>query len=186
MGVAYPLDSLKTKIQILTGKSDAASNIGKISTLEILKRIFKDEGIHGFYNGVGSVMFGQALSKAFAFGANSFALVELANLRHTAEVTNIYDVGLAAAFAGFVTSFLTNPFERLKILQQANQAYSSTSECLKEVLRKDGLNGLVFRGIDSTIARDTPGKNAFPYRKAVKSLTHLMSRTNRKVTCVTS
>lgn len=58
-----------------------------------------------------------------------------------------------------MTSFLVNPIERVKILMQADKIgeYSSEIDCASQVVRKDGLKGLLVRGLDATLAREIPG-----------------------------
>ena len=60
---------------------------------------------------------------------------------------------------GFVTSFLVNPIERIKILMQSdkNGQYSSEIDCAVKVIQQDGLKGLLVRGLDATLAREIPG-----------------------------
>jgi solute carrier family 25 (mitochondrial carnitine/acylcarnitine transporter), member 20/29 len=62
-------------------------------------------------------------------------------------------------FAGFVTSFLVNPIERIKILMQSDKTgvYKSEIDCAVKVIREDGLKGLLVRGLDATLAREIPG-----------------------------
>ena len=74
-------------------------------------------------------------------------------------VPTLIQLVLAAGFAGFVTSFLVNPIERIKILMQADYKgeYSSELDCAGKVLEQDGLSGLCVRGLTATIAREVPG-----------------------------
>lgn len=62
-------------------------------------------------------------------------------------------------FIGFVTSFLVNPIERIKILMQSdkNGIYQSSVDCALKVIKKDGFKGLLVRGLDATLAREIPG-----------------------------
>lgn len=61
--------------------------------------------------------------------------------------------------AGFVTSFLVNPIERIKILMQSDKSgvYKSEIDCAIKVISEDGLKGLLVRGLDATLAREIPG-----------------------------
>ena len=58
-----------------------------------------------------------------------------------------------------MTSFLVNPIERVKILMQADKIgeYKSEIDCASQVVKKDGLKGLLVRGLDATLAREIPG-----------------------------
>lgn len=152
VGVGYPLDSLKTRAQ--TFSSLSGRQLGMIG---MIKLILRNEGILGFYAGVGGTMFGQALIAAAAFSTNSYAMVYLTK-GNPASAT-LLQLALAASFGGFVTSFLTNPLERIKIIMQSSSAGSHASflSCLRDVLRKDGARGLLFRGMEATMWREIPG-----------------------------
>ena len=65
----------------------------------------------------------------------------------------------AAAFSGFVSSFVVNPIERIKILMQADKKgeFKSEIDCAAKVLERDGVKGLAVRGLDATLAREIPG-----------------------------
>ena len=97
--------------------------------ISLVKLILEMEGIPGFFGGVKAMMVGQALIKSVAFSANELALGIL-NDSSTAAVTGIsmgaeemstaaagdavvatsfVTLLLAAAFSGFVTSFLVAP-----------------------------------------------------------------------------
>jgi solute carrier family 25 carnitine/acylcarnitine transporter 20/29 len=155
VGVAYPLDTIKTKVQAYAIKSETS-----LKLKEIVKTILKNEGLQGFYGGVKGVMLAQAFIKSAAFGSNAWALNELASfLGFDPSKPDLIMLALAAAFSGFATSFIVNPIERIKILMQADDSnsYSSEIDCATKVLAQDGLQGLVFRGIDATLIREVPG-----------------------------
>eukprot|EP00607_Mallomonas_marina_P002868 CAMPEP_0182428432 /NCGR_PEP_ID=MMETSP1167-20130531/23024_1 /TAXON_ID=2988 /ORGANISM="Mallomonas Sp, Strain CCMP3275" /LENGTH=245 /DNA_ID=CAMNT_0024611355 /DNA_START=327 /DNA_END=1067 /DNA_ORIENTATION=+ len=121
--------------------------------------VLQEEGIGGFYGGVGGVMFGEAFVKATLFGANAFALNKIAAFSHM-NVASLpfFELCLAAAFSGAVASILITPIERVKILMQSDKTgkYSSELDCLQQVLAKDGLIGWLTRGLDGTVIRELP------------------------------
>jgi hypothetical protein len=153
VGVAYPLDTIKTKSQTYASSSSTGRSLGAIG---MIKLVLEEEGISGFYGGVLWVMLGQAFIKSAAFAANTWALNQLTTDPANAGLAYL---ALSSLFAGFVTSFVVNPIERVKILMQADNVnqYSSDWDCFVKVLQKDGLNGLVLRGIDATLWREVPG-----------------------------
>ena len=154
VGVAYPLDSIKTKTQ--TFASNDANSGRSIGTINMIQMILKEEGISGFYGGVVWVMIGQAFIKSAAFASNTWALDHLSQ---NPETATLVDLIFAAFFAGFFTSFLVNPIERVKILMQSDniKTYKSDLDCFVKVLQNDGAFGLVLRGIDATLWREIPG-----------------------------
>lgn len=171
VGVAFPLDTLKTKSQVLGQQKQprdpqlldntlVANEDGSV-TLEqpkqglipLVKLILQTEGVAGFFGGVRAMMIGQALIKAVAFSANTTALQAL----QPYALASVVSLILAACFAGFVTSFLVAPVERVKVMMQANSSqYRNELECLKAVVATEGWEGLLGRGLGPTLAREVP------------------------------
>ena len=100
-------------------------------------------------------MFGEAFVKASLFGSNAWALSQLCAPEESAGLVQL---SAAAAFSGFVSSFVLNPIERIKILMQSNKGmYSSEIDCTMKVIRNDGVGGLLLRGLDGMMIREIPG-----------------------------
>lgn len=158
IGVAYPFDSLKTKAQVYAISQeenfDKELNSKGKSLLNIARIVYNKEGIRGFYQGVAGVMVGEAFVKATLFGANSWALSLLCP---DDVIPSIWELTVAAAFSGVVSSFVLNPIERVKVLMQANQSYTSELDCIRQVVQKDGVTGLMVRGLSGMLAREIPG-----------------------------
>ena len=173
IGTAYPLDSLKTKAQTYslrsTNKSstkdkyntDTQSTKRSLSMIDMAKLVLVEDGLAGFYGGVYGVMSGEAFVKATLFGSNVFALSILTRMGNDIDHNSptFIQLCLASAFAGFVSSFVLNPIERVKILMQADKAgtYSSEWDCIQKIINQDGISGLLFRGLDGMMAREIPG-----------------------------
>jgi Mitochondrial carrier protein len=170
VGVAFPLDTLKTKSQLLGQQkrpreahpdNQLVANEDGSVTLEyqpkqglipLVKLILQTEGVAGFFGGVRAMMIGQALIKAVAFSANTAALQAL----QPYALASVVSLILAACFAGFVTSFLVAPVERVKVMMQASSQYGHELDCLKAVLNTEGWEGLLGRGLGPTLAREVP------------------------------
>jgi solute carrier family 25 carnitine/acylcarnitine transporter 20/29 len=156
VGVAFPFDSLKTKSQALVSCGEESS-----SMLKLMQRIFKDEGLSGFYGGVRGAMAGQALVKSVAFATNAFVLNKGFSIEQ-GNSASLVQLLIASAVAGAITSFVVNPVERVKILMQADaNRYENEIEAVKEVTKNDGLFGLLFRGLESTMFREIPGYSLY-------------------------
>ena len=155
IGAAYPLDSLKVKTQ--TYASNPSFNTSNLSMIKMAELVYRQEGVEGFYSGVGGVMIGEAFVKASLFGSNYWALSYLT--QDSTYPPSILTLCLAAAFSGVVSSFVLNPIERVKILMQADKSgkYSSELDCASQVIRRDGVFGLLTRGLDGMIIRELPG-----------------------------
>jgi len=138
---------MKTKLQARGGGASA------------LWHIFSEGGVGPFYAGVSSTMAGQAVIKGVLFFVYSVVKDVLAT-SHTAAPgasPSMLDLCIASAFAGFVASFVVTPVERIKIVMQvADDGFSSPLECAREVVRRDGVRGLLCRGINATLAREVP------------------------------
>ena len=101
VGVAFPLDTIKTKQQVLSaeaaskaaasaarrgtgGRVTTASSttaavtfappVPEITMLDVTRHLYATQGVGGFFGGVQSSMLGQAVIKAVAFGVNSYML----------------------------------------------------------------------------------------------------------------
>lgn len=153
VGVAYPLDTLKTKLQAReTGAGDASASQ---SSLSVAIDIVRDEGLDGFYGGVSSTMAGQALIKGVVFFVYEFAKNLL---EPTALGDGIAALTLAACSSGAVGALVVTPVERVKCVMQAADVgtYASPLACTQELLRTDGAFGLAFRGLGATLLREVP------------------------------
>ena len=171
VGVAFPLDTLKTKSQVLGQQMKTpdgnGKEIGQLGMFDIISLVWEQEGISGFFGGVKGMMIGQAFIKAMAFSANAFALEFLiqAHERYSQytflshfTAGSFYTLVVAACFAGFVTSFIVAPVERVKVMLQAsgNALYQNELECISAVLKSEGWSGLLGRGLTPTILREVP------------------------------
>lgn len=191
VGVAFPFDTLKTKSQVLgdqmkkkkaplsTSSSDSSStemDPSQLNMLRLFAYIYQQEGLSGFYGGVRGMMIGQAIIKSVAFAANGNALMFLNSSGSTrlddilktfsfGMSQEVYNLVLAACFAGFVTSFLVTPIERVKLMMQADskggdgegeKLYKNELDCIKAILRSEGWVGFMNRGLAPTIIREVP------------------------------
>ena len=96
-----------------------------------------------------------AFVKSLAFSANAGAISYLKDSEVLTDPT--LSLLAAACYAGFVTSFLVTPIERVKVMMQASSIYENEIDCLQSIIKEEGLPGLVTRGLDVTLAREIPG-----------------------------
>jgi len=155
VGVAYPLDTIKTKQQVevesfsrieyVLSPSGEISIVAAPSNIVIstVLDIWNSEGLAGFYGGVRTSMMGQAIIKATAFSVN------------TAALSAHYDLVYSAAIAGFVTAFLATPVDRIKVLMQTNK-FNSEYTCFHSILKSEGVTGLLTTGLIPTFFREIP------------------------------
>lgn len=161
VGVAFPLDTLKTKSQVYGAASSTTSTTtnttSRLSMLELISFVWRKEGVAGFFGGVRGMMAGQAVIKSVAFSSNAFALDRLAASSATAS-PSFSSLLMAASFSGLVASFFVSPIERVKVMMQAadSDAYEDEADCVRAVLRAEGWTGLLGRGLGPTLAREVP------------------------------
>jgi solute carrier family 25 carnitine/acylcarnitine transporter 20/29 len=148
VGVAFPLDTLKTRAQVMETEV-------KLSMPQVVRAIYKQDGLKGFFGGVKGMMLGQAVIKSIAFGCNAATLAFLQ--QHFPNVAPAALLITAACFAGFITSFFVTPVERVKVMMQASSGtYANEIACLRAILRREGWAGLFGRGLGPTLIRETP------------------------------
>ena len=148
MGVAYPLDTLKTKLQ---ARSAAVTD----SPFAVAATIVREEGVGGFYGGCSSTMAGQAAIKGVVFLVYEWAKGVLAA---TVLGTSAIALILAASISGAVGSLVVTPVERVKCVMQASAGgtYASPFGCVRELVAADGIVGLLTRGLGATVLREVP------------------------------
>lgn len=151
VGVAYPLDTLKTKQQ---ARADDEGGSGA-GGFDLVLQVIREEGIGGFYSGVSSTVLGQAIIKGIVFLCYESAKDVLAS---TSMGDGTLALILAACISGAAGSIAVTPVERIKCVMQAGQsgAYESPLHCVRALLRADGLHGLMFRGLGATLLREIP------------------------------
>lgn len=153
VGVAFPLDTLKTKAQVM---GQGAEDSVKFTMSQVIRNVYAEEGIGGFFGGVRGMMAGQALIKSVAFSVNAVALSVIQ--QQMPDLLPVAQLLMASCFSGFVTSFLVTPIERVKVMMQASGTglYANEWECLQAILRTEGFKGLMGRGLGPTLAREVP------------------------------
>lgn len=140
----YPLDVVKTRMQLAHGKS--AGFVGTFSS------IIKEEGAGRLYRGLVPPLLLEAPKRATKFAANDFWGRTFRNLTGADKMTQQLSI-LTGCFAGATESFVVVPFELVKIkLQDKASAYAGPMEVVREVLRKEGPLGL-YAGMEATFWR---------------------------------
>ena len=102
----YPLDVVKTRSQLLVGKS--------IGTFATLGNIVKQEGVSRLYRGIIPPIFMEAPKRATKFAANDMWGQFYRKLFDIQKTTQSLSV-LTGASAGATESFIVVPFDLVKI-----------------------------------------------------------------------
>lgn len=133
----------------------------RVDTWQVMRHVYETEGIAGFLGGIRIMMMGQGMVKACSFTVNTVVLNwEVAHASSQTDSPTTAMFLIAAASAGFVSSFIVNPVERVKILLQAasssDRKSESELECIQRVLKSEGLGGFLGRGLGTTMLREIP------------------------------
>jgi len=161
VGVAFPLDTVKTKAQVLTqqvaqqGALDEGTYNVNANMFDLFKLIYHREGLNGFFGGVWGMMVGQSPIYATVFASKTAAIQTLNE--YAEYLPSIVTLTLAACYAGFIATFVVVPVERVKVLMQTSSEYKNEWECVQAILNSEGLTGLFRRGLGITLLREVPG-----------------------------
>lgn len=150
--VMYPLDVVKTRVQLQTGKGvgeDAYSGM-----LDCFRKIIAKEGPGRLYRGITAPILMEAPKRATKFAAND----EWGKFYRSAfgipKMNQQLSI-LTGASAGATEAFVVVPFELVKIrLQDKAQAhkYSGMLDCVQKIIRQEGILTL-YQGLESTMWR---------------------------------
>ncbi|KAI9229218.1 MAG: mitochondrial carrier protein [Piptocephalis tieghemiana] len=119
-------------------------------TLHILRTILVQEGRRGLFKGLGPNLVGAIPARAISFASYGNGKRFLTELNNGVESPWIHLT--AAANAGIITATFTNPIWLVKTRLQlpgAKDLYSSSFDCLRTVLKQEGLRGL-YRGLSAS------------------------------------
>jgi len=141
----YPLDVVKTRMQLETGKS-------KHGLVGSFKTIIAEEGIGRLYRGLVPPLLLEAPKRAVKFAANDFWGKTYLSLSGETKMSQQLSI-LTGCSAGATESFVVVPFELVKIkLQDKTSTFAGPVDVLKKVVKKEGLLGL-YVGMESTFWR---------------------------------
>jgi len=140
----YPLDVVKTRMQLATGKGQ-----GLVSTLS---SIVKEEGVGRLYRGLVPPLLLEAPKRAVKFASNDFWGKTYLQMSGESKMTQKLSI-LTGCSAGATESFVVVPFELVKIrLQDKSSTYKGPMDVVRQTIQKEGLLGL-YAGMESTFWR---------------------------------
>lgn len=141
----YPLDVVKTRMQLETGKTSHGL-VGSFRT------IIREEGFGRLYRGLVPPLLLEAPKRAVKFAANDFwgkTYLEMSGETKMSQNLSI----LTGCSAGATESFVVVPFELVKIkLQDKTSKYAGPIDVVKQIIKKEGPLGL-YSGMESTFWR---------------------------------
>lgn len=151
--VMYPLDVIKTRIQLQTGTAAAGSE-AYTGMLDCFQKIVKTEGFSRLYRGISAPILMEAPKRATKFAANDEWGKVYRKMFGVDKMNQSLSV-LTGATAGATESFVVVPFELVKIrLQDKASAgkYNGMVDCVVKTVKNEGPLTL-YQGLESTMWR---------------------------------
>ncbi|KAI0386299.1 mitochondrial 2-oxodicarboxylate carrier 1 [Hypomontagnella monticulosa] len=148
----YPLDVVKTRVQLQTGKGTGAD--AYTGMLDCFQKIVRNEGFSRLYRGITAPILMEAPKRATKFAAND----EWGKFYRKAfgvEKMNQSLSVLTGASAGATESFVVVPFELVKIrLQDKASAgkYTGMIDVVAKTIKNEGILAM-YNGLESTMWR---------------------------------
>ncbi|RYP72019.1 hypothetical protein DL771_004488 [Monosporascus sp. 5C6A] len=140
----YPLDVVKTRVQLQTGKGVGADSYNGM--LDCFQKIVRNEGFSRLYRGISAPIMMEAPKRATKFAAND----EWGKIYRKAfgadKMTQSLSI-LTGASAGATESFVVVPFELVKIrLQDKTSAgrYSGPLDVVKHIIKNEGVLAITY------------------------------------------
>ncbi|MCJ1264963.1 Mitochondrial 2-oxodicarboxylate carrier 2 [Lobaria immixta] len=150
--VMYPLDVVKTRVQLQQGKG--AGEEGYNGMVDCFRKIIKNEGFSRLYRGISAPILMEAPKRATKFAANDAWGKYYRNLFGVARMNQQLSI-LTGASAGATEAFVVVPFELIKIrLQDRASAgkYNGMIDCVVKTVKAEGPLAL-YNGLESTLWR---------------------------------
>ncbi|ERS99180.1 hypothetical protein HMPREF1624_04376 [Sporothrix schenckii ATCC 58251] len=150
--VMYPLDVVKTRVQLQTGKGTGADSYNGM--VDCFRKIIKHEGFSRLYRGISAPIMMEAPKRATKFAANDEWGKFYRKAFGQEKMTQSLSV-LTGATAGATESFVVVPFELVKIrLQDKASAgkYNGMIDVVAKTIRNEGVLAM-YQGLESTMWR---------------------------------
>jgi len=157
----HPFDTIKVRLQTMPAVSSGMTPL-YASAFDCFKKTFVNEGIRGFYKGMGAPTMMVTPNFAVLFFSYGFGKKGVNQLM-PGEFTPT-KMFIAGAFAGAMYTFTICPVERVKCLLQIQSGkggehgkilYNGPMDCARQLLKTGGISSL-YRGLGSTFIRAIP------------------------------
>jgi len=152
--IMYPLDVVKTRLQLQKGT-------GKYTTvLGTFKTIAAEEGAMNLYRGIMSPIMAEAPKRAVKFAANEQYKPLFAD--RNGNLSNL-GAAYAGAAAGATEAVINCPFEVVKVRLQAPEAlnlYKNTADAIVKITSSEGYRAL-YNGFETQLWRNVVWNSAY-------------------------
>ncbi|TDL28085.1 mitochondrial carrier [Rickenella mellea] len=153
--IVYPIDLVKTRMQ-----NQRTTVVGQLlykNSLDCVQKVFRNEGVRGFYRGLGPQLLGVAPEKAIKLTVND--LIRGRTMDPETGRIKLYWEFIAGGTAGGCQVIFTNPLEIVKIRLQVQGETAKLEGAVPRgavhIVRQLGLVGL-YKGASACLLRDIP------------------------------
>ncbi|XP_033116533.1 ADP/ATP translocase 3-like [Anneissia japonica] len=154
MCFVYPLDFARTRLGADLGKTATEREFSGI--FDCARKIFRTDGVIGFYRGFSVAIHGFVIYRAAYFGIYDTLKESLPASRRSSVV-----LSLAIAEVAMIFSQISYPFDtvRRRMMMQSGRPesemlYKSAMHCWRKIYREEGVKAF-FRGIVSNFLKST-------------------------------
>lgn len=155
--VANPFDVVKVRLQADGRLKALGQNPRYSGTLNALLRIPKEEGIGGFYKGLGPSIGRAAVINGCGIASYDWTKVQV--LRLTGQEKGLVPQVIGSLVSGLVSALVSTPFDVIKtrMMNQPKGAklYSNSFDCAVKTARAEGILGL-YKGFLPAYSRLAP------------------------------
>ncbi|KAJ3242488.1 carnitine transporter [Chytriomyces hyalinus] len=156
-----PFDTIKVRMQ-------TAAPGQYNGMVDCFKQTIAKDGLRALYRGVSAPLIGVTPMWALSFWSYDLGqrIVYAATPNRKSKEMSLLEFAFAGGFSGFVTTGVTTPMERIKVILQTQDQvkggvkYKGMMDAGVGVFKEGGLGGL-YRGTIATMARDVPGSAAY-------------------------
>ncbi|KAL5535679.1 AGC1 [Sanghuangporus sanghuang] len=153
--IVYPIDLVKTRMQNQRG--NVVGELLYRNSFDCVQKVLRNEGLLGFYRGLGPQLIGVAPEKAIKLTVNDL-IRNLASDPETGHIKLSWEL-VAGGAAGGSQVIFTNPLEivkiRLQVAGEAAKAEGAIPRGAVHIVRQLGLVGL-YKGASACLLRDIP------------------------------
>ncbi|MCJ1273774.1 hypothetical protein MMC21_001567 [Puttea exsequens] len=150
--VMYPLDVVKTRVQLQQGKGAGEDSYNGM--VDCFRKIVKNEGFSRLYRGITAPILMEAPKRATKFAANDAWGKQYRSMFGISKMNQQLSI-LTGASAGATEAFVVVPFELVKIRMQDRASagkYTGIVDCVVKTVKTEGPLAL-YNGLESTLWR---------------------------------
>ena len=167
--------TLMAPLSIIKVRMEAPQITGYSSVSEGFRNIYLNEGVKGYYQGLGSCLLRDLPFTGLAYGFYE----KFSDIASTAFGNNVWIRGACGAAAGFTATIITQPFDVIKTRQQFRKMgpeegyeYKSVSDALVKIYQKEGILGYALGLKIRLVERSTGFAVVWFIYERLKSLKH--------------